>query len=41
MEYKRQTRELQYKGRTVDNPAKRLAAENKAYKARDAAMMKE
>jgi len=36
MEYKRQTSEIQYKGRTVDNPAKRLAAENKAYKARDA-----
>ena len=36
MEYKRQTSEIQYKGRAVDNPAKRLAAENKAYKARDA-----
>ena len=41
MEYKRQTREVQYKGRQVDNPGKRLAQENKAYKARDAGMMKE
>lgn len=41
MEYKKQTREVQYKGRQVDNPAKRLAQENKAYKARDAGMMRE
>ena len=41
MEYKKQTREVQYKGRQVDNPGKRLAQENKAYKARDAGMMAE
>ena len=41
MEYKRQTREVQYKGRNVHNPAKQLAQENKAYKARDAGMMAE
>lgn len=41
MEYKKQTREVQYKGRQVDNPGKRLAQENKAYKARDAGMMRE